>query len=418
MAQKRERLARMRASRGLTQEAVAYQLRVDRVTVWRWEAGESRPEAWLQPRLAKLLQVSQAKLVELLDAPELHSSSEVVTAAPISEEQQYLAAVVHDAPEHGDQSVVLPVLGPARTLTLLDELNPSLIGRYELEGPQRLAPELRALRRLSASLGQHISGPAERTLLAQVAARQSALLAYMSVNLSQFAAADAYALEAALLATAADDQALLAWIKGTQSLSAYYQEQYLDAMNLARVGLALCPDEEQRIRLLSNGLARAAGKLGDRKVVDQAVNEAFELVKRQPERAGMTPCIDFAPYSWARTAANAATAYLSVGDCAEALKLTREVSVVVDSSDSDWSRSLVHLDEANALTQGRQADLDHAASLGMNALAGSINKPITSVGTRAAELVVGLKRRGDNKLGTEFAANLREWQQRARTLAP
>jgi hypothetical protein len=165
-------------------------------------------------------------------------------------------------------------------------------------------------------------------------------------------------------------------------------------------------------------VARAAGKLGDRLVVDQAVNEAFELVVCQPDQEGMTPCIAFAPYSWARTAANAATAYLSVGDYPKALDLTRQVSVVVGSSDSDWSRSLVHLDEANALTQGKHADLDRAAVLGMGALAASANKPITSIGTRAAELATGLRRRGSNKLGTEFVASLHEWQQRARTLAP
>jgi transcriptional regulator with XRE-family HTH domain len=417
MAQKRDRLKQVRASAGFTQEDLAHRLGVDTSTVWRWEAGESRPEAWQQPRLAKLLGISRAQLVNLLGS-EQRSSSELVKAGKSGEEQQYLACVLHEAADDADRSVVLEVLGPSRTLELLDELVPSLIARYELEGPQRLAPETRELRRFSARLSSQITGTAERKQLARVAARQSALLAYMSVNLSRFPAADRYALDTVLLATAAEDQSLLAWIKGTQSLSAYYQGQYVDAVHLARVGVELAPDQAQRIRLLSNGVARAAGKLGDRLAVDQAVNEAFELVESQPVHEGITPCIAFAPYSWARTAANAATAYLSVGDFTKALDLTQQVSVVVDSSDSDWSRSLVHLDEANALIHGKHADLDRAAALGVGALAASASKPITSIGTRAAELATGLQRRGANKLGTEFVASVHEWQQRAHSITP
>lgn len=66
MAQKRERLKQVRESAGFTQEGLAYRLGVDKSTVWRWEAGESRPEAWQQPRLAKALGITRAHLVELI----------------------------------------------------------------------------------------------------------------------------------------------------------------------------------------------------------------------------------------------------------------------------------------------------------------------------------------------------------------
>lgn len=66
MAKKRERLKRVRASAGLTQEEVAYRLGVDKSTVWRWEAGASQPEAWQQPRLAKLLRISRGQLIDLI----------------------------------------------------------------------------------------------------------------------------------------------------------------------------------------------------------------------------------------------------------------------------------------------------------------------------------------------------------------
>jgi transcriptional regulator with XRE-family HTH domain len=308
---------------------------------------------------------------------------------------------------------IVAVLGPSETLAVLDEFTYSVVGRYELEGPQQLAPEVRALRHLCQQLGSHVSGATERTRLARVSARQAALLAYMSVNLSRYADAERYALEASILATAANDRPLLAWIKGTQSFAAYYQKRYVDALNLARAGVRLADKDNQRIRLLSNGVARAAGKLGDRRTVDQTVNEAFELVAADPGPVGMTPCIDFAPYGHARTAANAATAYLSVGDYTQALRLTQELSATIAESDSDWSRSLVRLDEASALTLGRQADFEHAASVGVDALAASAHKPIASVGTRAAELAASLQRRGSHHAGQKVVAALHEWKRRA-----
>ena len=92
-----------------------------------------------------------------------------------------------------------------------------------------------------------------------VAAQQAALLAYMNVNMRRFADADTFAADATLLATAAADEDLLAWIKGTQSFAAYYRGRYRDAANLAVSGLRFATRNGQRIRLLSNGLARAAG---------------------------------------------------------------------------------------------------------------------------------------------------------------
>lgn len=307
---------------------------------------------------------------------------------------------------------VIAVLGPAATLTVLDEYTSSVIARYELEGPQRLASEVRSLRNLCQHLGNHVSSAAERVHLARSSATQAGLLAYMAVNLGRHADAERYALEAAIFATAAKDKSLLAWIKGTQSFAAYYQKRYDVALNLAQVGVRLTDDESQKIRLLSNGVARAAGKLGDQRTVERAVAQAFELVADRPERPGMTPCIDFAPYGWARTAANAATAYLSLGKYDKALNLTQSLSATVAASDSDWSRSLVRLDEASALTLGPRADLEQAVAVGLKALTASAHKPIASVRTRAAELAVSLERRGPHQASHEFVQALREWQRR------
>jgi tetratricopeptide (TPR) repeat protein/transcriptional regulator with XRE-family HTH domain len=65
---KRGRLAQRRKAVGLTQEQLAELLGVERTTVVRWERGQSQPQPWLQPRLAKALRVSADCIEELLAA--------------------------------------------------------------------------------------------------------------------------------------------------------------------------------------------------------------------------------------------------------------------------------------------------------------------------------------------------------------
>src|SRR5215469_10573748 len=63
---KRDRLAGRRKALGLTQEALAELLDVDRSTVARWERGEASPLPWIRPKLATALRVSADQFEELL----------------------------------------------------------------------------------------------------------------------------------------------------------------------------------------------------------------------------------------------------------------------------------------------------------------------------------------------------------------
>lgn len=68
MAERRQRLVQRRKAAGLSQEALASLLTVERSTVVRWESGETDPQPWVRPNLAQALRVSLETLEDLLAA--------------------------------------------------------------------------------------------------------------------------------------------------------------------------------------------------------------------------------------------------------------------------------------------------------------------------------------------------------------
>jgi len=68
MPAKRQSLAARHKAAGFSQEQLAERLSIDRSTVARWESGETEPQPWIRPRLARVLQVSLDQLDRLLAA--------------------------------------------------------------------------------------------------------------------------------------------------------------------------------------------------------------------------------------------------------------------------------------------------------------------------------------------------------------
>ena len=73
---KRHRFAARRKAAGFSQEQLAGRLSIDRSTVARWESGETEPQPWIRPRLARVLQVSLDQLDHLLAGSDLTEAAE------------------------------------------------------------------------------------------------------------------------------------------------------------------------------------------------------------------------------------------------------------------------------------------------------------------------------------------------------
>ncbi|WNV83849.1 hypothetical protein [Umezawaea sp. Da 62-37] len=261
------------------------------------------------------------------------------------------------------------------------------IARYEAEGPRQLYPQVLTIRKQAQSLLEGWQHPRQRIATYKIAAQASALLGYMAVNVGRFQLAESYSVESASLASAIDDTELLIWIFGTRSFQAYYARDYVKARDFARAGIALSPNSPQAIRLLSNGEARALGMLGEKDQADRSIGKALELAASLNVSSDLTSCISFEPYGYSRIAANAATAYVQVGEVGRVLEYVGNIGEAVEDSDSDWSRSLTKLDVATALLLQANPDLEQSMVLGTEALLASAGRPIESIAQRAEMLV-------------------------------
>lgn len=279
-------------------------------------------------------------------------------------------------------------LAPDEAISMMGSLINSAIRRYDIEGPELLWTEVEAARKICMSFPLASLASDVRSGLLNSSAKLSGLLSYMAVNRAAFGVAERYAIEATFLATACQDSELLAWIKGTQSFAAYYQDRFSDALKYARAGLKFADSAPgQRVRLLSNGVARAAAKLGEHTTALRAAEEA-QSIAAHDDRIG--PCIDLGPYTRSRTTSNVVTALLAMGRYSDAIRLGTDLLDSIPETD-DWSRSLIKFDLATAMASAGDGSPQEASSLGVEALKTSASKPITSVVKRSAELAEVLR---------------------------
>ncbi|MGP3948873.1 hypothetical protein [Streptomyces sp. 7N604] len=161
------------------------------------------------------------------------------------------------------------------------------------------------------------------------------------------------------------------------------------------------------MRLLANGRTRALAKIGDRQGAERAIGQDLELSDLHDVPAGITSCISFGPYGYARTLANAITANVSLRNVDQILKDAQQIDDLVEHSDSSWSRSLIRLDVSTALLQQRSPDLERAMALGREGLVLSGNSPIKSVWQRSHDLREQARRWRNQPVVREYDDELR-----------
>ncbi|MFJ6982592.1 MULTISPECIES: hypothetical protein [unclassified Streptomyces] len=295
------------------------------------------------------------------------------------------------------------------TLVYLASQVEAVTDRYEQDGPRGLWAQAKSLHSMGHALLSGQQPPPARTELFRFTARIGGLLGYMAVNTGAFPLAEAYCAEALELSRVIGDLDTELWACGTQSFAAYYAGRYVEADARAAAAVDRAPDHPQAIRLLVNGRARALGKLGDRKGAERAIGQAETLSDRHDAPPVLTPCISFSPYGRTRTLANALTARVALHDTRQVMRDAEHLDGLVETSGSTWSRALVRLDVAMAVLQQETPDVEHAMSLGQQAIRLASSLPISSVRQRSRDLYEHAIRWQSRSAVRDYGEQLRAW---------
>lgn len=300
-------------------------------------------------------------------------------------------------------------------LKQLERMTEEAVGEYERLGPLVLVPRLVKQREWVEGLCEGRQTLHQRARLYKVAARLSGLLGSLAIDRGDLATARAYCDEAFQLAELVDNDDLRAWVRGTQTLAEYYGGEYQSCLDLAVDGLRYGRGGEQEARLLVQGQARAAGRLGDTRTVMAAVDRAQELAADYPSGA-VSPCLALDGYCGARIDGNAATALLSAGDLEGSRRFAFSALARFDAAGMAGPRSLTRIDIA--LTFLSDDEPDRAAHIVGEALTISASRPIATVTVRTGQFLDAGRRFLPTASMRHLAELAADWQNPARPGLP
>jgi hypothetical protein len=272
-------------------------------------------------------------------------------------------------------------------LSYLERAADAAILSSERQSPADLMPYVRDTRHFVDDLLTGKQHPGQRERLYVTAVKLSGLLGSLALDLGHWKSARAYGMEAFELATFLDKPVLQAWACATQSLIEYYAGNYHDALAFAQHGQQLADGGPQSVRLALNGEARALARLRNADGVADAVERGMAFLDGLPPARGVSPSLSLDVYCRARSAANAATAYLAIRQADKASEYAGAALVAFDAAGLRGPQALSRLDQASALLMGRRPEPEQACAVLADALSRVENERFESVVQRSREFL-------------------------------
>ncbi|WP_018686490.1 helix-turn-helix transcriptional regulator [Actinokineospora enzanensis] len=270
-------MADARRMAGFTQEGLAEALHVERSTVHRWESGKSRPQPYLWPRLAKLLDTTPARLRDLLRGESPEEGCEVDRRSVL--QSGISVGVLLAIGEQG--SAIDP-----RVVDTFVDLRDSLVAADSLLGPGNLV-------RSATEQVDNVSrlyGRADRVTrgrLFEIGALFAELCGWLADDLGGFDEGKSWSRRALEWAHASGNADVVAFVVMRMSQQAHLTDDRAQASALAFSAI----QHEHSVRstsvraALHQQAAHASALDGDEITALQHVDTAFALSERKPVEA-------------------------------------------------------------------------------------------------------------------------------------
>ncbi|WP_407560253.1 helix-turn-helix domain-containing protein [Streptomyces sp. 184] len=338
-------MSERRRSLGYSQEHLAERVGVALSTVQRWESGESNPQPWQRPKLARALDVTATQLSALL-GPSPACWTESGTETVDDETAAWELARRVNASDVGGE-----------TLTHLERAFDELATAYPVTPPQVLLRRVRKHTAYVAQLLDKRATLAERRRLVTVGGWLSLLGATVHVDLDQQDAATARLRTAATLAREAGHREIEAWCYETDAWRVLTAGDYTGALDLSRAAQSLAPAGSSALVQAAAQEGRALARLGEARETYAAVDR----VQQMAAAMGLSerPKEHHYQYDPAKALAYTATTLAWLGDRG-AEPYAREVIARLSPSDDvqKWPRRVAsaNIDLALVLLAGGRLD--------------------------------------------------------------
>jgi hypothetical protein len=328
-------------------------------------------------------------------------------APPTSDLARYGAVVLGETLHSPEEVIAMAASESARFGQFAEQTNvgPHTLEQFEADLRRIVATypnrpvypmfvELRELRNRAFELLEGRQRPDQTRDLYLVAGLLCGVLANASFDLGYLDAAETQCRTAFLCAELAGHNGLKAWIRGTQSLIAYWDDRPHAAVDLAIDGWRYEPEiGTARVRLAAIE-ARARGRLRDSAGVQSALRRAEEaraVVTRPDDPGGMMA------FPEAKQMFYAATAYLWLGSPETYREAEHAAGAAVRAYQEDpperrriGELCLARLDLATARLVGQ--DLDGTAEQVQEVLEMGVRRRTESVARRLGQVAIALER--------------------------
>jgi transcriptional regulator with XRE-family HTH domain/uncharacterized protein YukE len=348
MTAKRRALAECRRTGGFSQEALAEALRVEPSTVGRWERGETTPQPWFRPKLARVLNISRGELeILLLNAPDTATELDLTPGGEFTD-VRHIEQLRHNLTDI--------LSGSAMTGARLDDLEQTVLrhGQAARDRPPALVfSDLGAdLAELQPALAQCRTSSALRRLT-RVTAQFAGLMCLTLIKLDERRGFRGWARTARLAADEAGDTLTFAWVRAQEAYGHFYSSDLSEAIDVAQHAQSLAGPTPCVGAVLAAALeARAQAALAREQETHAALGRAEAMLSRLDDASTGTSAFH---YNEAQLRFHEGNALTQLHDTARAWPAQQRALELCPASDY-MDRTLTLLDRADCLAHDHELD--------------------------------------------------------------